>query len=90
MSRDFTDWESTLMHYGVPGMRKGHHKVLNPALGTYQQDKQFIKDHNINTKSEDRHFKNVSREDSLKKMLKNSAPNPQDIINKRRRKLLKK
>ena len=26
MSRDFTDWQSTLMHYGVPGMRKGFRK----------------------------------------------------------------
>ena len=31
MSRDFTDWESSLMHYGVPGMKKGVHKAKKPT-----------------------------------------------------------
>lgn len=37
MARNFTDWMSALMHYGIPGMRKGVRrvrKVMGGGLGT--------------------------------------------------------
>lgn len=36
MAKNFTDWMNSLMHYGIPGMRKGFRKGIRQTMQNAQ------------------------------------------------------
>ena len=98
---DFTSWENALMHYGVPGMRKGVRRktvvdlskragvlnsaIKNPAIGSPQKDRKMADSIKTPERFKSDDARGITREDRFKQGMSNT--NPQDIINARRKKL---